>query len=472
MLQLYKYSLLYRKMWTALLFAVFFCNITQAQKPLKFSTPSNSVATVAATQPTYFFSRDKTSIVPKIKSFDKDGIFDSKSRNIGYTLRLENKIREEQVGDITMQISNNTGAALYKEVLPFRIKKKGVFEKNYVFAAGQLQPGFYVSSMSIVTNKYADTISYNFGYEPKHIASKITAPTDFVNFWDNAKRELAGTPANFVVTARPDLSKKNNDAYEVEYKSVDKATIYGWLTIPKTGRNKPVLYIISDYQSELAPEFRNDVAVLSINSRGTGSSNLNYNFAYNQLGVYNLKDKSRYYLKGVYMDALRGLDLITQFATSMKLDTKKIIATGCGLGASSAAVLGAIDPRLKGIILDNPSFIGMRDMINFGEGMTNITFPASMFKNYYSNQKTSKENVIKTLEYFDPIYFAPYINCPVLTGYSLHNTSVPAQCVYSFLSQLRVAKKDKYECSDCGNSLDRGFYGFKEVWIKERFGQP
>lgn len=443
---------------------------TKAQKPLKFSNTSAATTTVNTTL--YSFAKDKTSIIPTIESFDKDGIFDSKSNNIGYKLKLQNKIKEEQVGEIIMQISNNTGVALYKEILPFRIKKRGNFEKRYVFAAGQLQPGFYVSSMSIATNKYADTISYNFGYEPSKIVSKIAAPADFVSFWDNAKRELAGTKADFTITPRPDLSTKKNDAFEVEYKSIDKGIIYGWLTTPKNKRNNPVLYKISDYQGELKPEFRNDLAVLTINSRGTGSSNQNYNFAYDQLGVYNINDKNRYVLKGIYMDALRGLDLIFQFATSMKFDTKKVIAVGSGLGASSAAVLGALDSRLRGVILESPSFIGMRDMINFGEGMTTYSFPASMYKNYYSNQKVSKESVIKTLEYFDPIYFAPYISCPILTGFSLHNTNTPAQCVYNFISQLRVAKKDKYECKDCGNSLDRGFYGFKETWIKERFGQP
>lgn len=467
MLHLSKYSLSNYKLWAILLLIVLCFQGVKAQKPLKFTN------TTTATNNTFYgFAKDKTSIASSIESFSKDGIFDSKSRNIGYALKLQNKIKEEQVGEIMMQISNNTGAILYKEILPFRIKKKGAFEKKYVFANGQLQPGFYVSSMSIATNKYADTISYNFGYEPSKIVSKLSPPTDFVNFWDNAKRELASTKADFVVTPRSDLSTKKNDVFEVEYKSIDKGIIYGWLTTPKNKRNNPVLYNISDYQGELTPEFRNDIAVLTINSRGTGASNQNYNFAYTELGTYNLKDKNRYVLKGIYMDALRGLDLISQFATSMKLDTRKIIATGSGLGASSAAVLGAIDSRLRGVILDGPSFIGMRDMINFGEGMTNYSFPASMFINYYNSKKISKESVIKTLEYFDPVYFAPYISCPILTGFSLHNTNTPAQCVYTFISQLRVAKKDKYECKDCSNSLDRGFYGFKETWIKERFGQP
>jgi cephalosporin-C deacetylase-like acetyl esterase len=466
-----KYSVLYNKLLVILLPTIVFFYQAKAQKPLKFASQSAVAPTVTANN-YYNVTKDKTSIISTIKAFDKDGVYDTKSTNIGYTLKLENKLKEEQFGDIVMQISNNTGTVLYKEVYPFKIKKRGVFEKDYVFAQGQLQPGFYVSSMSISTNRYADTIGYSFGYEPSKIVSKIAAPSDFVNFWDAAKRELAGIPANYTLTPRTDLAKKDFDAYEVEYKSIAKATIYGWLTVPKTSRNKPVLYKISDYMGELAPEFRRDVAVLSLNLRGTGSSTENYNFAYDQLGVYNLKDKNKYIFKGMYMDALRGLDFITQFAGSLKLDTRKVLACGSGFGASAAAVIAAIDSRLSGIILEGPSFIGMRDMINFGEGMTSISFPASMFKNYYTSQKVTKESVIKTLEYFDPIYFAPYISCPVLTGFSLHNTSVPAQCIYSFLAGLRVAKKDKYECKDCGNSLDNGFYGFKETWIKERFGQP
>lgn len=467
MRQLCKYSVLTTKLCVILLLTVLCFEQTKAQKPLKFSntapTVNNQVFNVV---------KDKTSITSSITGFEKDGIYDAKSRKIGYKLHLQNNLKEDQFGTISMQISNNAGVVLYKEDYPFSIRKKGTFERDYVFATGQFSPGFYVSSMTVSSTTYEDVTTYNFGYEPTKVYSKTQAPNDFVNFWDQAKRELSATAPNYLITPRPDLSSKRVDAYEVEYKSIDKATIYGWLTIPKDSRLQAILYKISDYQIELAPELRSNIAVLCINTRGTGSSNQNYNFAYDQLGVYNIKDKNKYVLKGVYMDALRGLDLITTFAGQLKLDTKKIVITGSGLGASATAALAAIDARAKGVIVENPSFIGMRDMINLGEGMTSTGFPTSMFKNYYNTQRASKESVIKTLDYFDPIYFAPYINCPILTGFSLHNTNVPAQCVYNFISQLRVSKKENYECKECGNTLDKKFYGLKEVWLKERFGQP
>jgi len=472
MLQLGKYRTINHKLLAILLLTPCCFNDLNAQKPLKFTSTASANNFSAPAYNNFGFLRDKTSIDATIKSFEKDGIFNKKSRSIGYSLHLLNKLKEEQTGTIKMQISNSAGSVLYKEIATFTIKKHRSFRKDYVFAQDQLQPGFYISSMDITTNRYADTVSYNFGYEPKKVISKLVAPADFVIFWDNAKRDLNNVSPNYNITPRPDLSNKTGDAYEVEYNSIDKATIYGWLTIPKGSRTQPVLYKISDYQSELSPEFRGNMAVLCINTRGTGASNQNYALAYDQLGVNNLKDKNKYYLKGVYMDALRGLDLILHFAPTMKLNANKILAVGNGLGGSSATALAAIDSRLKGIIVESPSFIGMREMINFGEGMTDITFPASMFKNYYNTKKISKETVIKTLEYFDPVYFAPYISCPILTGFGLHNRNTPAQSVFNFINQLRVSKKDNYECKDCETTLDKGFYGFKETWIKERFGQP
>lgn len=483
MQSLVSYRAFYIKLW-AVLFAGFICTAVFSQKPLKYTqqetvTTSQATSTVPTTLPAAYipnmfvnYNQDKTSITPKIKPFNSDGVFDSKSRRIGFALELLNNIKEEQTGEIIMQISNNTGGVLYREIFPFKIKKKARFEKDYIIANGQLQPGFYVSSLSIATNKYADTISYNFGFEPNKIVSKLTPPRDLVSYWETAKRELAATPANFSVTPRPDLDNKNCNAYEVEYKSIDKATIYGWLTVPKRSGKNPVLYKISDYQSELAPEYRRDVAVLCINTRGTGSSTENYNFSYDQLGVYKLKDRNKYVLKGIYLDALRGLDFITQFSNQMKLDTRRIVVTGSGLGAAASAVLAAIDTRPQGIVLEGPSFIGMKDMLNASEAMPSMGFPAYMFKKFYTTQGVSKEAMLNTLAYFDPVYFAPYISGAVLTGFSLHNTNVPPQCVYAFVSQLRVSKKDSYECKDCGNSLNKGFYGFKETWLKERFGQP
>ncbi len=469
MSKLYQYSLKC-KLCTTILFTVSSMFIVKAQKPLPFS--SSYQPKLESTIPEKNIVKQFKPIESKIRPFSKDGVFDSKSRTIGYKLSLENKEREDQVGEIYMQITDNSGNVLYHETKPFKIRRHSFYEKEYVFAQGQLQPGFYISSMNITTNKFVDSISYSFGYEPSKIVYDANTPSDFISFWEQAKAELAGVAPNYVVTHRTDLNNRYNDVFEIEFKSIDKGVIKGWLTTPKDKKSHPVLLKISDYHSELFAEFRRDVAVLCINTRGTGASNQNYQLTYDQLGVFNIKNKNKYYLKGVYMDALRSIDFIHQFSASMKLNSNRIVAFGNGLGGAVCAALGAMDARLKGVILENPSFIGLRDMINFGEGMANPSFPASMFLNSFKALRITKETAFSTLDYFDPVLFAPYISCPILTGFSLHNTNVPAQSVYAFISRLRVPKNKVYECKECDNNLDKGFYGLKENWLKEKFGQP
>jgi cephalosporin-C deacetylase len=462
--QLYPYSVKNIKIWAQIMLMAFASIQLQAQKPLKFSEPTyTSGANNYAS-----YAKDKTSIKSRIISLNKKGIFSRKDKFVGYTLRLENNLRQDQSGDIALKVMNQSGVILYQDVAGFSMRKKGEFEKNYFFDVSQMQPGYYTSTMSISSAQYADSVSYTFAFEPTTAAASIsTAPSDFVSYWEQARRDLNATRADIAIRPRPDLYRKNHNTFEIEYQSVDKATIYGWLTVPADKSSHPVLYIVSDYQSELIPEYRKDVAVLSINTRGTGPSNQNYNLGYDQLGLYNIADRNKYFLKGVYLDGLRGMDVIFQAANQLFLDTRKIVVQGAGLGASVAAYLGAIDTRVSGVVMEAPSFIGFSTLLNSSQG-----FPSSMFNSALGQRRITKENVLSTLEYFDPIYFAPYISNRILVGYSLNNSNTPAQNVIQFINQLRINKKDKYECKNCGNTLNKGFYGFKETWLKERLGQP
>ena len=463
--QLYPYSNKNIKKWAQIMLIAFASIQLQAQKPLKFSEPTYSVGGNNYSS----YVKDKNSIKPRIISINKKGVFSRKDKFVGYTLRLENNLRQDQSGEIGLKVINQSGSILYQDVAGFTMRKKSEFEKNYFFDVTYMQPGYYTSTMYISSTQYVDTISYTFAFEPTTAAAMVsTGPSDFVNFWEQARRELNNTRTDIAIRPRPDLYRKNHNTFEIEYQSTDKAIIYGWLTVPADKSSHPVLYIISDYQSELLPEYRKDVAVLSINTRGTGPSNQNYNLGYDQLGLYNVADKNKYFLKGVYLDGLRGVDVIFQAANQLHLDTRKIVVQGAGLGASVAAYLGAIDTRVSGVVLEAPNFIGFNSLLNSSSN----GFPASMYNSTILQRRITKENVINNLEYFDPIYFAPYINNRILVGYSLNNSNTPAQNVIQFINQLGINKKDKYECKNCGNTLNKGFYGYKETWLKERFGQP
>jgi cephalosporin-C deacetylase len=479
----YKHILL--KILTVSFFSIIICEqlCSQNNGPLQFSSNPqvnrtyNSSSASTFNNTTGFVSpiaKNKTAIKTEVDGFSSNGVYTTKDRRIGFVLRLQNTLKEQQAGNINFQLINNAGIVLYKEVVPFLLNKKSSFNKTFEFAGGQFQPGYYLANMHIVSNVYEDVAAYNFGFEPTKIVAKTAIPIDFVSFWENAKRELINTSPNFYQQARPDLSNKHSDVYEVQFNSIDRAVIKGWLSVPKSGSKNGVIYKLGDYLNNQAPELRREMAVFSLNVRGAGGSNTNYNLPYDQYGTFNLQDKNKYILKGIYLDALRGLEYLFSNSGALKIDTRKIVVVGNGLGAAAATAVAVLDPRIKGVVLEGPSFVSFKEMLNFGEAATPTQWPASMYKSFYASRKmgVDRSAMLRTLDYFDPVNFAPFISCPVLVGFNQNSTISPAQCVYNLISQLRVSNKDIHVSKEGLNTLEKGFYGLKETWLKERLRQP
>lgn len=452
---------------------------SQNSGPLQFSsnpqqnrTYSSSQPIQTNTYPTGFsanVAKNKTAIKSIVDGFSTNGVYTNKDKRIGFVLRLQNTLKEQQAGNINFQLINNQGKVLYKEIVPFTLNKKGSFSKTYDFAGGQFTPGYYLANMQVISNLYEDVATYNFGFEPTKIATTSKIPMDFVSFWENAKRELNNVSPNYYHQARPDLGNKHCDVYEVQFNSVDKGIIRGWLSVPKSGSKNGVLYKLGDYLNNQTPELRRELAVFSLNVRGAGESNTNYNLPYDQYGTFNLQDRNKYILKGVYLDALRGLEYLASNVGGFNIDGKKIAVIGTGLGAAAASAIAVLDPRIKGVVLESPSFVSFKDMLNFGEATTPVQWPATLFKNFYTSRRSGvdKNAMLRTLDYFDPINFAPFISSPVLVGFNQNSNISPAQCVYNFISQLRVSKKDIHTSNEGMTSLEKGFYGLKETWLKE-----
>lgn len=480
------YNSLLKKAISVFGFALLVNFLPAQQGPLRFGSISPYTSTTATnytnnnnfaannilTTVAPAIAKDNKSIQTLIKGFDSDGMFTSKNKHIGFALKLINTLKEPQVGSMLFKIASSAGAVLYQENIPLNINKKGSYDRDFEFANGQLQPGFYTASLDINTNRYANIVNYNFGYEADKSAFRTQIPVDFISFWENAKRELLSINPNYQTYPRPDLSNKSSNVYEIEFTSAAKAIIRGYLSVPKTGSRHGVLYKICDYLSELKPELRKDLAVFCLNVRGVGSSAPNYALPYDSYGVYNADDKSKYMLKGVYLDAVRGLDFIHTQAAAYKLDNNKIIASGTGLGASAAVAVAVLDQRLRGIALETPTFVGMREMLSFADALGNNTWPSSMFKSFCTNRRSGKETLLRTLDYFDPVSFAPFVNCAVLTGFNLRSTATPVQSVYSFINNLRITKKETHVCKECSSGMDRAFYGLRETWIREKLRQP
>lgn len=406
---------------------------------------------------------EPNSLAVKIKLFKKDAIFTSNDSRIGYSIKMRNEIEDNQRGMMKIDVTNDSNVSVFHDAPGIFITAKSSFEKYIDFDRSRFAPGLYTVIIVINTNHYYDSIKYVIAVEPEKIPAITHVPSDFHAFWEDAKRELYNIDPQFSVVKKSEQSTANIDVYYIEYQSIDGVRSFAWLSVPVEKGKYPVLVKMPDYKADAKPDYRRDIAILVIGLRKSNDEYL----------VSEVNSKQRFIYRGIYMDCLRGLDFIYR-NTQMRLDTSRVIVSGIGQGAGIAAAVAALDGRPRGVLMEKPLLVDIPLMYAKKEVNKIFDWPVSAFQEYVNNNKAgiTKELLLRTWNYFDPVSFSASVKCPVLAAFSLKNNITPPQCVYTFINQLRVVKKEVYTCVECVTDLDRNYYQLQNVWMKETFRVP
>lgn len=402
-----------------------------------------------------------------IRPFKKESIFRNDDK-VGYDVRLKNNTGEKIRGSMRVEVRNYKGEQTFNQELGFTIDAKRGFATDLKLENDRTVPGFYQLSIIVSANRYVDTLHFGYGVDPEKIYSNVNRPADFDQFWDDARRDLINIDPKFRVTRRGDQSTREVDVFMVEFQSIDMQTIRGWLSVPKERGRFKVLYELPGYLEEMRPDsLRKDMAVFRLNVRGHGNSRDNTNADYNTFNVIGLNDKNRYIYRGVYMDALRGLDFIYRHE-HLKLDTRKVVVKGEGQGAVLAAVVASMDSRPQGCILERPVYVDMRTLFMMAETQKIQPWPVRNFQSYIANPRNrlNKEGLFRVWDYFDPVNFAPNIRCRVLFGHNLKNTVCPPQAAIALYNQIRIDNREIFMSPDA-EGMNYIYYSLQNYWIKK-----
>ena len=408
-----------------------------------------------------------------MRPYKQNGIFYSKS-HVGFFLKLISNSSERQRGAVAIEIKNSTNGVVFHDNISIYLGSKGSFAKELDYGSLGLLAGIYTIYLNVNTNIGTTINQFSFIVDPNNAQLKNYRPADFSTFWDDTKRDLYFVNPNYQVKKRSDLSSSRADVYSVEFQSLDNVTIRGYLTIPNKRGIFPVMCIFPDYVTELKPEFISNMAVFSVNVRGVGTSKDKVKADFSQYLNLDANNRRKFIYRGVYMDCIRSVDFISKYGGTLSLDTTKIILKGVGQGAGLCAVTAALSPKVKGIIMERPLFMDVRDIIANAETNKPVYWPASAMLEYCNGKNVgmTKDMLLKNWDYFDPVNFAPYIGCAVLYGFAYRSNMTPSICHFNFLAQLRVDSKDILMCTDCENEMDNKFYGFQGTWMNEVLDIP
>jgi cephalosporin-C deacetylase len=148
--------------------------------------------------------------------------------------------------------------------------------------------------------------------------------------------------------------------------------------------------------------------------------------------IENILDRETYYIRAIYLDALRSIDMLRLMAD---LDCSKIGIMGKGLGAAAAIFASIYSERTAALVLDSPSFCNLTLSQNISTGEA-----AGEINGFISGDKSLKKKVKQNLSYFDALNFSDMITCPVMTVTGLRDTEAPAECVFGLFNHLLCDK--------------------------------
>jgi cephalosporin-C deacetylase len=300
----------------------------------------------------------------------------------------------------------------------------------------------------------------------------VKKENDFNRFWADSVREMKRSATDTQSKPNTHRGAGRFDVTDITFNSVGKSRIHGMLFIPKSVTKPNPVIVIHDYiHTEPYKGFGLDerMAYFFLQLRGHQHMKQMLLEQIQTKGKVRphlpgyLQEKilepDKYYVKGVYLDALRAVDLLR---LNRKLDCGSIGFIGKGLGAAAALFAATNSTRISALFLDSPAFTYLDEWHNesTGEIAEEITG--------FIRRNPGKRNVVKrSLSYFDTLAFASQIECPVMMSIGLHDKIAPPQCSFALFNHL-LCEKEAQIYPDDGNEAG-GEKQFRKVlkWFRK-----
>lgn len=291
---------------------------------------------------------------------------------------------------------------------------------------------------------------------------------DFDAFWDRAIAEVKK------VALEPELAKNNRKSshrftvYDASYKGFTRGAVTGELLIPRKTRKPRVIIHVHDYNSPARyPQqvLDESASYLFLTLRGHHDLIVPVETGDEEKKtpgymIENILDRDTYYLKAVYLDVYRSIDML-RLMPDVRCDAVGII--GKGIGAAAGIFTAAHSDRIAALVIDTPAFcrLPLSQNISDSEATREIN-------EFISAGKNRKKQVKENLTYFDALNFADRIGCPVLATVGFRDTASPPECVFSLFNHI-LSEKTIEVYPDEGNRAGGGEQFRKSLeWLVAR----
>ena len=303
-----------------------------------------------------------------------------------------------------------------------------------------LKPGFYHASIQVAGEEVR---TFYFGFDADKIASAPDMQSDFLDFWQTAKAELASIDPQYTLTELPEHSSAQRKVYLLEMKSVPDATGQGivraYYAEPTAPGQYPAILHFCAYDGggglsiPRADDYPSQIDII-VSTRGQSINNRSpYTNPYGEWLVYGFGNPDTWYYRGAYMDCLRALDFLL---SREKVQPENIFAEGSSQGGAFTIACAALSEGRLNAIAPACSFMG-----DFPDYFQLVCWPYNAFLTMQRGLGLSDEAMYAMLSYFDTKNLATLITCPVIMNFSLQDTTCPPHTVWAAYNNLASTEK-------------------------------
>ena len=360
-----------------------------------------------------------------------DGTTTLKS-SIKFQAEIKNETKEPFLGNLQWSLCDAQQNSLNKIDHPEALELTAGSVVSVVHDFSPPEAGFYFAKIILNSGQQKQSQLFRFGSNLSAIQSTRTAELDFETFWTETQAKLRKIDPHYRVTKQLESKDKKLTLFEVEFRSFENVRVSGWLEIPNTPGPHPCVMRLPGYGQNMKPLNKfDDLAVFSFNIRGHGNSQKDIPGKPNNFWIRGLEDKDDYFYRGAYMDCVRAMEFLK---THSKIDPQKIAVWGGSQGGGLALATAAFDPAVAYCVADIPFLV---DWDNYFK----LTRWPEMNQWIESKENQNWNSVLKTMSYFDVMFLAPKIECPVLSGVGLQDNVCPPTTIFCTLNRIKSPKK-------------------------------
>ena len=355
-------------------------------------------------------------------------------RPVQFRLNGRNYAGETVAGNFRFEVCDYlTRKPLKERVTPFRLAAGDKMEVPC--DVNVEKPGTYRGRLTVADDHEERSVEWVFVHDFPNYSAPVTRPADFHEFWCQTLEELRAIPMDAKITAVPEVSTKDAEAFKVSLATLGGRRVHCWYWKPRAAGKYPAVFELPS--SGVYPRLADHVPRgpdrcgmwMAIHGlpvdyeRGKYPDDpaaLNY-------WTHGIESPQTSMWRTIYASLVRGVDFLR---SRPEVDAKRIMVSGGSQGGGLTMVLAGLDHR---IAFAAPAHSGLA-RLDWTVLHTPGFWPFSM-KAKPVGQTTAQ--FLKTLSYFDAANFTPDIACPVVAEVSLLDTVTASGNQICALSHLK-----------------------------------